>query len=609
MGCVLRQLLVYFTLWSTTILCAKDATSSISALSDGYLSLDGLETDGDPDLEEWLQSNIRTPVSLLKPCPLRCSEAEELKGEQSWFQYPDATSFSSCNETMLLSLVVRNNLPEAIRACTADYDLSAEAPNINDAQASLCSTPNHNLELTPVRISTSAKIQRRSTDVTFSPDHMVAAGRQVRSHLASQETSCDRDAISIGYSQSALLAVFSGPEVHQHGLTFEILREFMNDAKTSLSSKTTIVQLCQNNDGLGADYIIGIIATSSSNVDLAQEALRTWSSGKCVEIEDRELMSVTRHVPQRILAANSTSFNNETSVDFHIGSRISSSLTVRAECKTATVPAGAGCWDMADICGISQDTLRKYNSRENFCSTLIQGEKICCTSGTLPPTIPPAKDDGFCETKAIKAGDDCASMASKCGLSGYDFERINKRSNLCSTMAEGQQVCCSYGKLPDRRPSPEADGTCATYKTQEGDGCSAIAALHDLTIADIEEFNGNTWGWNGCTKPLWLHFKLCVSKGNPPMPEPVYNAVCGPTVPNTKRPSKGGDLSKLNPCPLKACCNVWGQCGLSDDFCVEAKSESGAPGTSGVKNGCELRRKLGGDRCNQRQLITFHRCE
>ncbi|KAK8146893.1 hypothetical protein G3M48_002468 [Beauveria asiatica] len=70
------------------------------------------------------------------------------------------------------------------------------------------------------------------------------------------------------------------------------------------------------------------------------------------------------------------------------------------------------------------------------------------------------------------------------------------------------------------------------------------------------------------------------------MPEPVYNAVCGPTVPGSKRPSKGSDLSKLNPCPLKACCNVWGQCGLSDDFCVESKSESGAPGTSGVKNGC-----------------------
>lgn len=43
----------------------------------------------------------------------------------------------------------------------------------------------------------------------------------------------------------------------------------------------------------------------------------------------------------------------------------------------------------------------------------------------------------------------------------------------------------------------------------------------------------------------------------------------------------------LNPCPLNVCCNVWGQCGMTDDFCVVSKSETGAPGTSAPgKNGC-----------------------
>lgn len=66
-----------------------------------------------------------------------------------------------------------------------------------------------------------------------------------------------------------------------------------------------------------------------------------------------------------------------------------------------------------------------------------------------------------------------------------------------------------------------------------------------------------------------------------------YNAICGPTVPGTVQPSAGANISSLNPCPLSACCNFGGQCGLSSDFCVVSRSETGAPRTSAPgKNGC-----------------------
>jgi hypothetical protein len=56
----------------------------------------------------------------------------------------------------------------------------------------------------------------------------------------------------------------------------------------------------------------------------------------------------------------------------------------------------------------------------------------------------------------------------------------------------------------------------------------------------------------------------------------------------TTQPSGGTDLATLNPCPLNVCCNIWGQCGMTDDFCVISKSETGAPGTSAPgKNGCK----------------------
>lgn len=70
------------------------------------------------------------------------------------------------------------------------------------------------------------------------------------------------------------------------------------------------------------------------------------------------------------------------------------------------------------------------------------------------------------------------------------------------------------------------------------------------------------------------------------MPYPILNAVCGPSKPGSKLPTGNQELKDLNPCPLNACCNVWGQCGISGEFCAVKKSESGNPGTSGLQNGC-----------------------
>lgn len=56
-----------------------------------------------------------------------------------------------------------------------------------------------------------------------------------------------------------------------------------------------------------------------------------------------------------------------------------------------------------------------------------------------------------------------------------------------------------------------------------------IAVSRQLTIDDLEEFNKNTWGWQGCGN-LPYGINMCVSKGTPPMPNPVENAECGPTV-------------------------------------------------------------------------------
>src|SRR6185437_5366022 len=59
--------------------------------------------------------------------------------------------------------------------------------------------------------------------------------------------------------------------------------------------------------------------------------------------------------------------------------------------------SGDGCWAVANRCGISQADLEKYN-RANLCNTLVKDENVCCSSGTLPRTLPPGNTDGTCKT-------------------------------------------------------------------------------------------------------------------------------------------------------------------------------------------------------------------
>ncbi|KAL2193085.1 hypothetical protein P885DRAFT_46060 [Corynascus similis CBS 632.67] len=540
------------------------------------------------ELDKWLSAVQAQPLAALKSCPISCSKA----GEDPWYLFPDASQLVSCKETMLLNMVVQmaedSDTPTVIRACTADYNTSgtmkvAFVPDVT--KASLCTTANNVLD------EVSIYVHQSGNGGEFSVGHLLPAGRQVKSYLASQKPSCTNNAMAFGYSQSSIIGLFAGAEVHQHGVTLDVLDKFLKYAEDQSVSKTTVVQLC-GTKGRGADYSIGIVASSANNLDFVQEAVKTWADGKCVSQVDtgKDWMTVTLRVPTPVeeLSKNSTvsdaSASSRQSVSGRIPTR-SARLSPRADCKFTTVQAGEGCYAVAQRCGISQTQLQNFN-RANLCNSLVLGERVCCSSGTLPSTLPPGSSDGTCKTRQVVLGDDCGSLANKCGISANDFTKANPQSGLCSSLAEGQHVCCSQGKLPDLRPKKDADGYCAVYQTKDDDNCAKIAASHMLNVTELEKFNKNTWGWNGC-KLLYPDFKMCVSEGAAPMPAIVPNAVCGPTMNGTVRPPAGTNISTLNPCPLNVCCNIWGQCGMTDDFCIVSKSETGAPGTAAPgKHGC-----------------------
>ena len=194
---------------------------------------------------------------------------------------------------------------------------------------------------------------------------------------------------------------------------------------------------------------------------------------------------------------------------------------------------------------------------------------------------------GTCSTIRVQSGDSCASLAARCGINATDFNQYNPQANLCSTLAVGQYICCSAGSLPDLAPPENANGTCASYLVNPGDTCSQIAVSYPpLTVTEIEEYNNATWGWLGCSD-LQAYQSICLSPGTPPFPAPVTGTVCGPQVPGTKQPTNGSSWASLNPCPLNACCDIWGQCGTFPEFCTVTQSSTGAPGTAAPgSNGC-----------------------
>lgn len=226
-----------------------------------------------------------------------------------------------------------------------------------------------------------------------------------------------------------------------------------------------------------------------------------------------------------------------------------------------------------------------FLARRTWAKAVVHLALLFVATSAASPAILSKRGD--CKTQTVALGDSCGSLASNCGISPSDFTKYNSDPKFCSTLAPGQRVCCSPGSLPDIRPKTNLDGTCTSYVVKTGDTCSSIATANGLSIADLATFNDKTtWGWSGCDH-LGAQLKICISKGSPPMPQAIANAVCGPLKPNAKFPTGGKTLASLNPCPLNACCTIWGQCGITPEFCTDQAGPTGNPGTApGGQNGC-----------------------
>lgn len=183
-----------------------------------------------------------------------------------------------------------------------------------------------------------------------------------------------------------------------------------------------------------------------------------------------------------------------------------------------------------------------------------------------------------CRTIQVQDEDICDTLASRCGISRADFNKYNVGDDqFCKGLKPKQHVCCSAGSMPDFAPPQNADGSCFTHKIVDGDSCDSLSAEYTLSHELLDEYNQKTWGWNTCKNLLFKETIMCLSKGRPPFPANLPNAVCGPQKPNSVDPKDDSDISKMNPCPLNACCNIVSEPlqDLTPGRCADLEQHSG----------------------------------
>ena len=455
-------------------------------------------------------------------CPSDCSSTGTESA--SWYLYGGLDRLRrACDQTMLLDFALFNEI-DARKSQVAIYACTADlAPSVdNHSNNAATCLPK---EANQTETESAVQLVGSGPSSAAHAAAVTAALDQLRafSLLSDSEGSCN-ETIKYAFSGDVAVGVYAGSGLASQGVLGSVLEKLSAQvARDGGVRESLLVQMC--GDDVSAKHTLGVVANTRGDLGAVQRGLQAWKNGTCVAVADPDADGA------------------------------------RAAAGGAGSTTAAPHWQSASYLA---PAATNTDNDENA-------------------TLSRRAD---CRTIQVEAGDSCASLAAECGVSNTQFVNYNPSPDLCSTLRPGQHVCCSPGTLPDVRPKPDADGYCHAYLVETGDSCSSIGAAHDLTNEEIESFNEETWGWNGCEK-LFADYSICLSTGHPPMPAPVENAVCGPLVPDTPRAPPGTDLSLLNQCPLNACCNIWGQCGTTAEFCTPSESETGAPGTAAPgENGC-----------------------
>ncbi|CAI7608393.1 unnamed protein product [Penicillium viridicatum] len=467
-------------------------------------------------------------------CPVSCIKAGP--DPANWSVYRSLRQLDTCTETIFYHISLYDNVDQddgsyhRIFACSSYGSHKQAAPAHSNKMITHVAT---NAAFTVGHWDENAPGNVDLRGVSKQVRRFLTAGYSAKGNGSS--TAQPQAQVLFAQNRGSTMGLYVGKDVQSMSSVVTALSTLERTlTATNETAGTVALELCGAD--YDADHVIGFIATSNSSFASVQHVLQSWSKATCIDFNSTQtfVSPVGYTTPLTAPANNSTGSLNGT--------------------LNGTVS------DVKSALGLrSHAHARAHAAR---------------SSSLLSPRAD-------CTTVQVVEGDGCASLATKCGISSADFTKYNPGSTFCANLKPGQHVCCTAGTLPDFAPKPNSDGSCYTYTVLANDNCASIGSAFDLTNDQIDSFNNETWGWQGCGNVL-LGAVICLSPGSPPMPSPLSTAVCGPQVPGTV-PGPGGtyNLSGLNPCPLNACCDIWGECGITAEFCTN--TTLGPPGTA--KNG------------------------
>jgi len=260
---------------------------------------------------------------------------------------------------------------------------------------------------------------------------VVQSVEHLQSYLAKSRQTSNRIML-FGTVSDTTVGVYVGANLLGSSVAGGLFDSFLNNLYSAgiADSKAALVQVC---DGRSGNDIFGLIAASSAEFSTVHDAVGRWSNGSCV---DTSPYAETREV-------------NPTAVAF-----------IEPKVLPTPVNGTAGGNSTAAFRGRQRRTA-------DDCRTV---------------TVDDNDDCGKLVTR-------CSG-----GLTTDDFYKYNPNPNLCSTLMPGQRVCCTAGELPDIRPKQNADGSCFPYQIQLGEFCNKVATENGLTVENLEDFNKETWG-------------------------------------------------------------------------------------------------------------------
>ncbi|KAM7212126.1 killer toxin alpha/beta [Rhypophila decipiens] len=477
--------------------------------------------------------------SDLYPCPGSC---DEFMGPDQWSVYSSAERLAVCNEPVLLTFGTFTTPIGPVRACTAGNDLSA-INALSGATVNLLGLP--------------------SSDEVTEP-----ARRLHRRQASSLSTAAGCAAASISTKATAQIAQWdssSSPSPSNSSHTITALQQAQEYLADEGNCNQTLVY---------GYYKTALVGVYVGNKMQNKAAVNGLVMEELLDTLAKSDSSPGRHVAQVC--------GQGRNADHVFGIVVGDARDID------WVREAVQSWTKAKCVTVDQAS----SSRNVQNVALARMPESFVTTATLSARSTGTDLDGhhldrraLCNRIQVVSGDGCDTLATRCGIHGDDFMTYNPQTGLCANLQEGQWVCCSSGTLLPP-PTQGSDGKCTWYAIQSGDWCAKIAASFGITMTDLYRFNNQTWGWGGCDA-IHPGDRICVSSGGPPMPAPISNAVCGPQKPGSSPPGAGKTLVDLNPCSLNACCNIWGQCGTTRDFCIVTESETGNPGTAEPgTNGC-----------------------